>query len=109
MTSDLQGQSSRPILGSQGGRRRREACSCSDGVMPSGAVAMDQSNVESAELFFADSVLGDVWASDLEGCVCRLVVRASEHAQSGMSLLFQIFYFRSLHRSFYNDNNNNKT
>ncbi|XP_071801017.1 proto-oncogene tyrosine-protein kinase ROS-like [Asterias amurensis] len=84
MTSDLQGQSSRPILGSQGGRRRREACSCSDSVMPSGAVAMDQSNVESAELFFADSVLGDVWASDLEGCVCRLVVRASEHAQSDL-------------------------
>ena len=88
MTSDLQGQSSHPFLGSQGGRRKREVCSCSQNVTLSGAVAMDQSDVQNQELFYADGITGDIWASDLYGCQCRLVVRASDHAQSGKHFSF---------------------
>ncbi|XP_038044153.1 proto-oncogene tyrosine-protein kinase ROS-like [Patiria miniata] len=84
MTSDLQGQSSRPLLGSQGGRRKRQACSCNENATASGVIAMDLSNAQNPELFFAVSLIGDIYATDLEGCQCRLVIAASDHAQSGL-------------------------
>ncbi|XP_022081965.1 proto-oncogene tyrosine-protein kinase ROS-like [Acanthaster planci] len=84
MTSDLQGQSLRPLLGFQGGRRKRQSCNCSPDVSVSGAVAMDQSNPQNPELFYAVMMTGDIYAADLDGCQCRLVVTASEHAQSGL-------------------------
>ena len=81
MSSDLEGSNPRSFFSSKndnqmydsfGNRVRRQHCTCT-GVPISPIFVIDQSEGIDAELYFIEAGTKNIWASDLDGCMCRLV------------------------------------
>ena len=78
MYANLDGTESRQLFHGSENRKRRASdnCNCPQLVVEP-VFAVDHSDARNARLFIVDKATSNIWAADMDGCHCRLVVNAT--------------------------------
>ncbi|XP_055926559.1 proto-oncogene tyrosine-protein kinase ROS-like isoform X2 [Argiope bruennichi] len=63
----------------------KSSCNCSSTVTTVGeAIAIDNTNTSELKVLYVDGLHGHILSSDISGCVCHLVINATQNQNSGL-------------------------
>lgn len=123
MRSDLAGSNIRPffsrsleyetLLSSRPKVKRttNSTCNCSPSASVGAAITIDATNSSHPQILYVDGQHGHIWATDVEGCTCYLLLNATENNESGelglliLNLVYSvlIFYINHFQRNHISD------
>ncbi|CAL1296241.1 unnamed protein product [Larinioides sclopetarius] len=64
---------------------KKNSCNCSSTAKTVGeAIAIDNTNTSELKVLYVDGVHGHILSSDISGCVCHLVINATQNQNSGL-------------------------
>ncbi|ESP04075.1 hypothetical protein LOTGIDRAFT_156686 [Lottia gigantea] len=83
--SNINGTNVEAILGNTGaGERRKRSCNCEDDINVSPLISMDYTDDGSTEIVIVDMKRRSIIATDVHGCVCREIYKASNSQDNGL-------------------------